>query len=298
MVEQIDGLFHIYTENTSYVFNTGDTGYPEHIYWGRRIKNPVFSVSALSEKHLKAPTMSTISDRSYSEFSLDDTLLEFSTEGRGDYRTPFIAVSWGEKGDRTLNLRYESFAIHPGIVRFKGTKMPQAVAGTNDAETLEVTYRDKERNIRMVTYYTSFYSTDTITRRSVVFNDSDSPLTIRSIASSQIDFRGKEVDITTFSGTWGREKMRKTNTLSSGTFINESRTVSSGENDPAVIVSTGRDTYLLSLVYSGAHRTSVTKTNHNSIHIVSGINPDMFSWKLEKDEFFETPESVLIHSLE
>ena len=75
MVEQIDGFFHIYTENTSYVFNTGDTGYPEHIYWGRRIKNPLSAASALSEKHMKAPVMSTISDRSYSEFSLDDTLL-------------------------------------------------------------------------------------------------------------------------------------------------------------------------------------------------------------------------------
>ena len=126
MVEQIDGLFHIYTENTSYVFNTGDTGYPEHIYWGRRIKNPSSSISALSEKHLKAPVMSTISDRSFSEFSLSDTLLEFSTEGRGDYRTPSFAISHGEKGDRTLDLKYESFAIHPGIVRFKGSKMPQA----------------------------------------------------------------------------------------------------------------------------------------------------------------------------
>ena len=296
MVEQIDGFFHIYTENTSYVFNTGDTGYPEHIYWGRRIKNPLSAASALSEKHMKAPVMSTISDRSYSEFSLDDTLLEFSTEGRGDYRTPAVALSWGEKGDRTLNLRYESFAIHPGILRFKGVKMPQAVAGTNEAETLEVTYRDKDRNIRLITYYTSFFSADTITRRSVIFNDSDSPLVLRSAASSQIDFRSDEVSVTTFNGAWGREKMRKITTLSTGTFINESRTISSGENDPAVIVSTPRDTYLMSLVYSGPHRTSVTKTNHDSVHIVSGINPDMFMWKLGKDEFFETPESVLIHS--
>lgn len=296
MVEQIDGLFHIYTENTSYVFNTGDTGYPEHIYWGRRIKNPSLSLSALSEKHLKAPVMSIISDRSFSEFCLDDTLLEFSTEGRGDYRTPAVAVSWGEKGDRTLDLKFESYAVHPGIVRFKGPRMPQAVSSLNDTETLEVTYRDKSRNIRLVTYYTSFYSTDAIVRRSVLFNDSDSPLTIRSLASSQIDFRGKEVNVTTFSGAWGREKTRKTLTLSSGTFVNESRTLSSGENDPAVIVSTHRDTYLMSLIYSGAHRTTVTKTNHDSIHIVSGINSDMFSWKLGKDEFFESPESVLIHS--
>ena len=298
MTEEKNGLFHIYTKNTSYVFNTGDTGYPEHIYWGKRLRNVESSLSAMAEKHLKAPVMSTISDRSYSEFSLDDTLLEFSTEGRGDYRVPFLAVSWGDKGDRTVNLKYSSYSIHPGIVRFKGPKMPQAIGSENDTETLEVIYEDTFRRIKLSTFYTAFFSSDIIVRRSVLYNNSDSPLTIRSLASAQIDVRAGEAEITSFSGTWGRERNEYVTEIKSGTFTNSSRTVSSGENDPATIVSTDRDTYLFDLIYSGAHRTTVSVTNHNSLHIVTGINPEMFSWKLDRGEFFETPEAVLIHSRE
>ena len=298
MVEEKDGLFHIYTRDTSYIFTTRDTGYPEHIYWGKRLRNPEASLSAISEKHLKAPVMSTISDPSYSEFSLDDSLLEFSTEGRGDYRTPFVAVSWGEKGDRTLNLKYKCHSIARGILRFKGPKMPQALAGEEEATTLSVTYEDSFRGIRLTTIYTAFYSSNTITRRSVLYNDSAYSLSVRALASAQIDLRAKGTTLTTFSGAWGREKNRKERKMDGGVFLNESRTVSSGENDPALIVSTGRDTYLVDLIYSGAHRTTVSETNQGITHIVSGINPDMFQWKLEKGEFFETPEVVLIHSTE
>ncbi|MBQ0071265.1 MAG: alpha-galactosidase, partial [Spirochaetales bacterium] len=296
MIEVDAGLFHVYTENTSYVFSVQDNGYPEHIYYGRRLRDPKASFSAIREKHLKAPTMATIADRTYSQLSLDDTLLEFSTEGKGDYRIPLIALSYGPRGDRTLNLKYKAHKVYNGIRRFKGVKLPQAVATDNECDTLEVTFEDTVRRIRCVFFYTAFHRADTITRRTVIFNDSKESITLRSALSAQFDIRETGFTATTLQGTWGREKMEKTTLLTEGTFSTESRTISSSEADPSLILSKGNEAYLFNLVYSGTHRTTATVTPHGMTHVVWGINPDMFSWVLGENESFETPEAVLAYS--
>ena len=296
MITYSNGLFSIETENTSYIFSVEDTLYPEHVYYGRKLRDPSSSLAAIREKHLKAPHMSTLATREYGEFSLDDTLLEFSTEGKGDYKTPLISVSLGEKGDRTLDLRYTSHQITPGIVRFRGAKMPQAVATEGEAETLAVTYMDKSRSVRLTTYYTAFFRADVITRRTAVQNESDEPLIINSICSSSLDLRAEGVKVTSLSGAWGREKHITERVMTQGVFTVESRTIQSGSSDPTVIIENGKDTYLSSLVYSGAHRTSICQGENGITHMVCGINPDLFSWKLEKGESFESPEAVLAYS--
>lgn len=296
VIEVDSGLFHIYTENTSYLFSVQDNGYPEHIYYGRRLRNPKASMGAIREKHLQAATMATIADRSYPELSLDDTLLEFTTEGKGDYRIPAVAVSLGERGDRTLNLRYLGYKTYNGIRRYKEVRLPQAVATDNECATLEVTYLDIQRNIKYVTLYTAFYHTDTITRRSVIINGSKEPLILRSAQSAQFDIRETGFTATTLQGTWGREKLEKKTILGEGTFSTESRTLSSGEADPALLLEKGNEAYLFNLVYSGSHRTTATVTPHGITHVVWGINPEMFSWKLNEGETFETPEAVMTYS--
>ena len=296
MITHDNGIFYIETENTSYIFSVAETGIPEHVYYGRKLRSPSSSLAAMREKHLKAPRMSTLAESAYQEFSLNDTLLEFTTEGKGDYRTPLAALSLGEKGERTFYPVYTSHQITPGISRFRGPKLPQAVASEEESSTLSVTYTDKERKIRLITFYTAFYKADVITRRSVIVNDSPSTLTLRSLLSSSIDLRTRGVTVTTFSGSWGREKGMKTRRMEEGTLVAESRTIQSGETDPTVIIENGKDTYLSSLVYSGAFRTTVTETTNGITHITTGINPDMFSWTLERGEMFESPEAVLAWS--
>ena len=296
MITHTNDLFCIDTENTSYIFSVENPQAAEHIYYGRKLNRPVSSLTAIREKHLKAPRMSTIARGKYSELCLNDTLLEFSLEGNGDYKTPLVALSLGEKGDRTLSLKFESYQITKGIIRFKGAKMPQAVATQEDAESLVVTYVDNERKIKLITYYTSFYKADVITRRATVINESKENLSLRSLLSASLDLRAEGVSVVSFSGKCGSEKEATENKMGRGTFSVESRTIMSGENDPTVIVSSGRDTYLMSLIYSGAHRTTITETPQGITHITTGINPDLFSWNLNEGEFFESPEAVLSYS--
>ncbi len=298
MITHSNGIFNIETENTCYIFSVEDSGCPEHIYYGRKLGDAFSSISAIREKHLKAPHMATLAKREYSEFTLNDTLLEYSTEGSGDYKLPLVAVSIGDRKEMSLPLEYSSYQISKGIVRLKGPKMPQAIASDTEAETLALTYATSDDGIKLITYYTAFHKADVIVRRSVIYNNTPSTLVVRSLLSSSLDIRARGVSVTSFSGKWGHEKRERMRKMTEGRLTVESRTIQSGETDPTIIIENSKDTYLSSLIYSGAFRATVTETAEGITHITEGINPDLFSWELEKGEFFESPEAILIYTTE
>lgn len=289
---------HLATENTSYLFSINDSGYPEHIYYGKRLRNPDLSLVAIREKHLAAPVMSTIADKESPETSLDDTLLEFSTEGKGDYRTPLISISAGDEGERTLDLKFIGYNIHKGIKRFTSSvTMPQAIASETDADTFEIVYKDRVRGIRLIIYYTTFNKADVITRRCTVVNESFQSVTLRSLYSAQLDLRTDKAECITLQGAWARERNAVRNKIGQGTFYVESRSLeSSAEANPAFFILNGKDTYLMNLIYSGPHRAAFSQNSHGLTHVVWGINEAMFSWPLVPSEYFESPEAVMIYS--
>ena len=133
--------------------------------------------------------MGTYTDRNFTTLVLDDTLLEFSEEGRGDYRTPFVAASCGSSGERTLDLRFTGYRTGRGILPIKGRPLPQAKDPYGEAETLELDFRDSLRMVELTLAYTVFPSSDTIIRRSTIRNASDVRIVIRALASSQLDIR-------------------------------------------------------------------------------------------------------------
>lgn len=291
MIDINNGLFHLYTLNTSYVFMINEEGFMEHIYYGKRLRDPEYSLTAIREKHFVSPHSTLRQNKDYPEFSLSDTLLEFSTPDRGDNKTPLMSL------DRTpLQFKYISHELIDGIKRFRTTKLPQAISTASNSETLSIKFEDETNKVRLITSYSVFYNEDVITRRNTIENLSSTPLTINSLYSSQFDIRERDMKATIFTGSWGREKEEKTTTISSGTFLNESRSSFSGESDPAFILEGKRGTYLFNLIYSGSHRLSCSLTPHDMTHVVWGINPDCFSWQLGQNEYFESPEALMIYS--
>ena len=289
--------FHLQTKNTSYIFSIQQSMYAEHIYYGKKLKDIEASLLAIREKHLIAPCFSTVANRENPEQSLDDTLLEFSTEGKGDYRTPLVAISAGDNGERTLDLKFEGYEIYKGIKRFTTLTLAQAIATDMEADTLELCFRDKAKKIALHLFYTVFPETDTITRRSVIVNESDQKIALRSLFSCQLDIRAKDMDLISFPGQWARERHMQKQHMQQNTYVIESRGLdSSADANPAFIITNEKDTYLFNLIYSGPHRASITQTTRGITHILWGINPDMFSWPLEKQESFESPEAVMIYS--
>ena len=291
-----NSIFHLYTKNTSYIFALLRTGLLEHIYYGRRLRDPFFSLSAIKEKHIIAPGRSTLTLKDV-EISENDTCLELTREGKGDYRTPSIAVSFGEDGERTLNLKFISYKVTDGIVRFRGPVMPEAIGTESDAMTLEITYKDEESGIKVLDYYTVFENADVITRRRVAINEGKSTVVLRSLTSGTIALREKNLKLHTFQGAYLRENREVITELKEGTYITESRHLASGPDaNPGFIIEGNEGSYGFNLIYSGAHRESITVTPFNLTHIVWGINPDMFSWPLKSGESFESPECTMAFS--
>lgn len=299
MIEALgQGIFHLSTAGTSYMIRIMETGQAEHIYYGRKLRDAAAGATAMREKRYARPGMGTYTDRDHPTFVLDDSLLEMTTEGRGDYRIPLAAISAGNDGERTFNPVYARHRIASGTKPFSGRSLPQAKNAYGDAETLELDFEDRERKIGITLVYTVFPSLDTIVRRTVISNGSKEAVRVRALASAQLDFRGTGMKALTLHGTWGRELEKDTHPLTSGTFISESRMLtSSAEANPAFMIETERGwCYAMNLIYSGPHRMSASVTEHGITHIVWGMNPDMLGWVLDPGEAFETPEAMMTFS--
>ena len=297
MIESISkGTFHLATEHTSYVISMTATGHAEHIYYGKRLRDVDASLTALREKRYILPRSATYVKEEETSVDLNDSLLEFTSEGKGDYRTPLVAASWGESGERTLDLRFREAAVKKGT-RKTSSPLPVSKDRRNEAETLELSFDDIMSGMRVTLVYTVFPSLDAITRRTVVENRGIEHIRLRSAASAQLDIREKRMKAVTLTGAWAREFRVTERMIEEGTVISESRKGhSSAEANPGFMVEGEKGCYAMNLLYSGPHRASFTLTSHGLTHIVWGINPDMFSWNLEPEASFETPEAVLIFS--
>ena len=298
MIESISKeTFHIATEHTSYVISMTATGHAEHIYYGRRLRDVRSSLTALRQKRYILPRSSTYVKEDDDAIDLTDSALEFTSEGKGDYKTPLIAASWGENEERTIDLRLRTASISQGT---KGTSSPLPLSKDrrNEAETLELSFDDIESGMRLTLVYTVFPSLDAITRRTIVENRGIDSITLRGVASAQLDIRESGMKALTLNGAWAREFSVTERRIEEGTIISESRKGnSSAEANPGFMVEGSKgDCYALNLLYSGPHRASMSLTSHGLTHIVWGINPDMFSWHLKQGESFESPEAVMIYS--
>ena len=47
MITIKNNMFHLATENTSYIFYINESGIAEHLYYGKRLKNPEYDIDAL-----------------------------------------------------------------------------------------------------------------------------------------------------------------------------------------------------------------------------------------------------------
>ena len=71
MIKHIDGVFILETANTTYAFRITDIGYPEHLYYGKKIRlcdDGKAIVDALTEKHEFVPGNNNVYDNDRTNF--------------------------------------------------------------------------------------------------------------------------------------------------------------------------------------------------------------------------------------
>lgn len=290
------GSFFLETENTSYIFRVTPFGHLEHVHWGARVSRG--DAEALSLKRSSQYGSSVMYSKNDSEYCLDVVPLEWSGEGRGDYRRAPIDVRLAP-GQCTTDFRYVSHSITKGSVPMSGG-LPTAYGGE---QTLAVLLRDEPGEAELTLYYTVYPAENVITRRCALRNTGAAALTVHKLMSMSVDIERRGLTMTTFTGGWISEMRRTDAPVICGTLVNESRTgASSNRANPGFLLSARGATesagmvWGFNLVYSGNHHSSVSADEHGCVRVMSGVNPDRFDWTLGSGESFETPEAVLSFS--
>ena len=298
MITIKNNMFHLATENTSYIFYINESGIAEHLYYGKRLKNPEYDIDALREKRLTPRVNETSLSPTDTTLQLNNLMSEFSTEDKGDYRTPSIAISYGKKKLRTLDLRFKSFSQFQGIERMK-SPLFQAIGIDQKSYGISLEFVDSVAGVKALFYYTLFDDSDVIARRTVIENIGSETLILRSIYSLQLDLPEHDYDLITLNGAQLRERHPISRPLEQGIIINETRKgASSSESNPAIFLKhRGNDEcYMTNLIYSGSHREVAEVNQFGKTHILTGINDSTFEAELEPASAFESPEAIMLYS--
>ena len=285
MISHENGVFHLQTEEYSYLFRVNKWGLLEHLHFGRPVRTA--DAAAFACVPGQGWGSSVLLDDSDPGSCLDALPLEWSGAGRGDYRESPV-----ELDGQATDFRYSGFEIVQGIAPLG---MPQARDG---GETLVITLEQSGARLRL--YYTAFETA--LTRRVVLENIGDGPVTLTKLMSQCIDLPGS-YQMTTFNGGWIAEMGRQITPVQASRVVNASTTgASSNRHNPGFLLSemdAGEDhgrVYGFNLVYSGNHYGSAQRSLQGLTRVMQGISPEHFARKIMPGDCFETPEAVLAFS--
>ncbi|KAA8801820.1 alpha-galactosidase, partial [Lactobacillus crispatus] len=275
-----------------------DGGTLSHLYFGKSIK--------AYHGELRYPRL----DRGFSgilpgsldrTFSKDSLLQEYSSAGEMDFRTPAMIVRQPD-GSNAVFLTYKNYQIVPGKPELKG--LPHAwVKNKDEAETLIITLKDKFSELRFDLLYTIYRDRSVIVRSTKVRNAGKEMVKIEKVASMQMDFVDRDFDMITLPGAHAHERRVERNKVNQGIHVYSSiRGTSSHQMNPFVALvdqdtnEFAGDAYGFAFVYSGNHKFEVEKDPYAQTRIVVGINDYNFSWMLNAQESFQTPEVLMVYS--
>lgn len=323
MITVTDKVFHIQTKATSYIFRILEEGYLENLHYGNKIR-VTDDYSPLYEKHSTGYGME-VSYGQDKTLTLDNICLEYSSSGVGDYRHEPMELKMPE-GSYSNDFIYKGYELYEGIYKeSEKTHMPYAMEGEDQVkgeikeekekhkrnkeyidasvETLEITLVDSLYHIELVLIYTCFYSSNIITRRVKLSNNTKESIVINKIMSMQLDLPDSNYTVNTFDGLWARERHRNETKLHSGIYVNDSTTGASSNRHNPLIILAGEDAtehtgscYGMNLIYSGNHYEAIEVSGYHKTRLMTGISPYHFQWELKEGDRFYSPEAVLTYS--
>ena len=290
-------LFHLQSDNTSYVMQVLRGEYLSHLYYGKRVEEYNGSNKIIFLDRGFAPNPDD-KDRT---FSLSTIPQEYQAFGNGDFRSPAYQVRL-EDGSRITDLKYNGYRVYQGKEQLEN--LPSTyVNDIEEAETLEIYLEDRLINLKVILKYTLFHKNDVITRSVEFINNGNSKLRLLRALSMSIDFRDNDFEMISLYGAHNNEKNIERRRIAYGLqSIESSRGASSPHQAPFISLirkDTNEDNgevYAFNLVYSGNFIGQVEVDSYCNTRVSMGINPFDFSWLLESGEKFQTPEVVITYT--
>ncbi len=290
-------IFKLDTRNTTYAIGIVDEEkFLGHIYYGKRLKDYHIRYLMRTKEN---PFVPSENNRERVSF-LDSFAMEYPSHGLGDYRESCISIRT-LKGNTGLSLSYVSHRITEGKVSFQD--LPSAFGSKEESSVLEILCEDKVTGLCVVLQYGVFEDTDVITRSVKVINKGKETIYLTKVYSACLDMDNKDFEAVSLHGSWARERQIQSVPVSHGKYSVESlRGESSHQDHPFMALKTVGTTqetgevYAMHFVYSGNFKVQVQSDQFDQIRMVMGIHPEDFTWKLEMEEEFQSPEVVMTYS--
>ncbi|MHB0882521.1 alpha-galactosidase [Paenibacillus sp. SEL1] len=290
-------LFHLQGSNTSYVMQVIRDGYLAHLYWGKKIQNYRGSNKIIFMDRGFSPNP----DGSDRAFSLDTIPQEYPSFGNSDFRIPAYQLQL-ENGSTVTDFRYKEHRVYQGKPKLKG--LPSTYAeDAGEVETLEIVLEDPLINVKVVLSYSLYQKRDVITRSVRFDNEGRQQLKLLKALSASVDFRDDEYELITLYGAHNNEKnIARRKILPGIQMVDSCRGASSPQQAPFMaLVREGTDeeqgeVYAFNLVYSGNFTAQAQVDSYRNTRVTMGINPFDFTWLLEPEESFQTPEVVMVYT--
>ena len=287
MIEYKGGVFGLHGDDFSCLLRVNEYGLLEMLHFGERIRTE--DAEAFRCIQGLGWGESVLLDDNDSGSCPDAMALAWSGSGRGDYRESPL-----ELGGISTDFRFDRFEIFDGIAAME-QGLPQAKGAE---QTLKITM--KQENAELYLYFSIFDGV--LSRRAVLKNTGESPITVTKFMSNLMDIQGG-YNMSTFDGGWIAEMRKHTVPVTDSRIVNESVTgFSSHRHNPGFMLSEadacedfGR-VYGFNLVYSGNHYASAQRSLQGITRVVQGISPAEFSKTLQPGESFESPEAVMAFS--
>ena len=282
--------FYLGAGKASYVLHVDEDGRLLNQHWGARVPD-----GALSPDFSHYSTLASFDPRT------NALPWELPTRGSGWYGEPAVAAT-NAKGDDMVQLTYVSHAIYMGKNRLPG--LPATFARREgDAETLEIELMDRLTGLRVTAVYGVFERTGAITRSLRLKNEGGEDMQINGVLSASAPVHGSGYDVIHLKGAWARERHVMRQPQGEGEYrIFSQRGASGHEANPFLALCEKSATefsgevWAVSLVYSGSFEALSYVSNTENSRLSIGLNPDVFTWKLEPGETFVSPEAAMVYS--
>jgi len=291
--------FHITNGQISYIFHVMKNGQLGHLYFGKALKHREdFSHLQRYDVPVAASCHSYADDPA---FSLETVRQEYPVYGNSDFREPAISLT-KDQTSHVPDFQYESFRVLEGKPALMG--LPATYTDDpDDAETLQVILKDEFMQAELTLNYTIFRDKPVLTRSACLKNDGSEKLILDRMMGASIDFPDNDFIFTYLAGAWSRERHVKERRLERGIqSISSLRGASSHHHNPFLALKRPDATehrgevFAVQLIYSGNFLIQAEVDHYDSTRVTAGIHPFGFSWTLNADECFQTPEVVQVYS--
>lgn len=292
--------FHLYHSGLSYIFTILKDGSLGQLYFGRRIHDREDFFHLLELHHRPLAPCVFEGDKF---FTREHMKQEYPSFGSGDYKRPAFEIRQ-QNGSTVTAFAYESHRIFDGKPPLEGLPATY-VEQQSEAQTLEITLADELLGVRIILSYSIFEQFPAIARSARFVNCSAAPIDLTCAMSTCVELPDSNYQLLQLSGAWARERHIKIRTLQQGLQAIESTRGNSSHNQNPFFALKRPNTdefngeaIGLSLVYSGNFLAQAEVDTYNVTRVLMGINPFAFTWRLEQNESFQTPEAVMVYSFE